>query len=150
MTAARGLADRDPRAGSAVLLEAARAAWNAYDRDRYAESAGALRHVTLASGDPLGPVVDTAIAVADFIVDRVTAGLLGMRQGIAGWLAHPASSKVPSPTAGDKPSAPSKSPSRLYPQLAIPANPHMTSPGIPTRFRAGSDPPALRANHSEV
>jgi DNA-binding CsgD family transcriptional regulator len=84
--AARGIAERDPRAAAALLVEAARAAWNAYDQDRYAEATVLLTTLRLPEGDALGPVVATAIAIGDFVAGHPTDPVIRMRRGIAAWI----------------------------------------------------------------
>jgi DNA-binding CsgD family transcriptional regulator len=85
LAAARGVAERDPRAAAALLVEAARAAWNAYDRDRYAEATALLTSLRLPEGDALGPVVATAIAIGDFVAGHPTDAVIRMRRGIDAW-----------------------------------------------------------------
>ena len=86
LTAARGMAGRDPRAAAAVLVEAARAAWNAYDPDRYAEVCALLATLELPAGDPIGPVVATAIAISEYFAGRPGQAVTRMRQGLEAWL----------------------------------------------------------------
>ena len=86
VAAARGMAERDPRAAAAVLIEAARAAWNAYDRERYGEATALLAALELPVGDPLAPVVATADAIADFVDGRPGDAVTRMRRGIEAWL----------------------------------------------------------------
>jgi DNA-binding NarL/FixJ family response regulator len=82
LAAAREAAERDPRAAAALLIEAARAAWNAYDQDRYAEAAALLTTLRLPEGDVLGPFVTTAVAISDFVAGHPTDPVIRMRQGI--------------------------------------------------------------------
>jgi DNA-binding CsgD family transcriptional regulator len=86
LAAARGMAERDPRAAAALLIEAARAAWNAYDQDRYAEAARQLTSLRLPEGDALSPVVDTAIAIGDFVAGHPADPIIRMRRGIDAWI----------------------------------------------------------------
>jgi DNA-binding CsgD family transcriptional regulator len=86
LAAARGVAERDPRTAATLLIEAARAAWNAHDQDRYAEAAALLTTLRLPEGDPLGPVVATAIAIGDFVAGRPRDPVIRMRQGINAWI----------------------------------------------------------------
>jgi DNA-binding CsgD family transcriptional regulator len=86
LAAAQGVAERDPRAAAALLVEAARAAWNAYDQDRYAEATAPLTTLRLREGDALGPVVATALAIGDFVAGRPTDPVIRMRRGIDAWI----------------------------------------------------------------
>jgi DNA-binding CsgD family transcriptional regulator len=86
LAAARGVAERDPRAAAAVVVEAARAAWNAHDQDRYAEATALLSTLRLPEGDPLGPVVATAIAIGDFVAGHPADPVIRMRRAIDAWI----------------------------------------------------------------
>jgi DNA-binding CsgD family transcriptional regulator len=86
LAAARGVAGHDPRAAAALLIEAARAAWNAYDPDRYAEATALLATLRLPDGDALGPVVATAIAIGDFVAGWPADPVIRMRKGIDAWI----------------------------------------------------------------
>lgn len=88
MAAARERAQRDPRGAAAVLLEAAGAAWNACDLDRYTEATSLLAVLRLPPGDPLRPVVSTALGFADWIAGSITEGIGKVRRGVDEWLPH--------------------------------------------------------------
>lgn len=84
--AAQRMAQRDPRAAAAVLVEAGRAAWNAHHADRLAEVTALLATLRLPAGDSLGPVVSTALAVGDLMDGRVADAISRMRRGTDAWM----------------------------------------------------------------
>ncbi|MGH9214580.1 MAG: ATP-binding protein [Acidimicrobiales bacterium] len=86
VSAARGLAERDPRTAAAVVVEAARAAWNANDPGRHAEATKVLTTLQLPAGDPLRLVADTTIGVDALMAGRVTDAIALLRRGTEAWL----------------------------------------------------------------
>lgn len=86
LAAARDMAQHDSRGAAAVLVEAARAAWNAYDPHRYAEVTALFQTLTLPDRDPLGPLVATAIAIGDFVTGPPAKPVERMRRAIDEWL----------------------------------------------------------------
>jgi len=100
MTAANGMAGKDPRAAAAVALEARRAAWNAFDAGRLAEATDLLAGLPLPDGDPLRPIISTAVATNDLAAGRVTSAVARMRQATAAMLELAQSRDKPSFDSG--------------------------------------------------
>ena len=91
---ARGMAERDPRGAAAVLVEAARAAWNANDLARHAEATDLLSSLPLRSGDPLVALVSTTLATRDLVAGRIADAVTQMREGTRAWLSLASTDRV--------------------------------------------------------
>jgi DNA-binding CsgD family transcriptional regulator len=94
LSAARGMAMRDPRAAVAVLVEAARAAWNANDLGRHAEATELLAALPRPPGDPLSALVSTTLAASDLAAGRIADAVTKMREGTDAWLPLAATGRV--------------------------------------------------------
>jgi DNA-binding CsgD family transcriptional regulator len=91
---ARGMAERDPPGAAAVLVEAARAAWNANDLARHAEATDLLTSLRLPPGDPLVALVSTTLATRDLVAGRIPDAVTRMREGTRAWLSLAATDRV--------------------------------------------------------
>jgi DNA-binding CsgD family transcriptional regulator len=69
-----------------MLVEAARAAWNANDQDCSAEAATLLEALPISPDDPLGPQVRTAIASSDVLAGRTSQAVPQLREATRAWL----------------------------------------------------------------
>lgn len=94
VSAARRVAERDPRAAAAVLVEAARAAWNANDLGRHAEATELLTSLDLPPGDPLAALVSTTVAISDLAAGRIADAVTRMRDGTQAWLPLAATDRI--------------------------------------------------------
>jgi DNA-binding CsgD family transcriptional regulator len=86
MGAAQASAASDAPAAAAALVDAARAAWTANDRDRLAESTALLAELKLPADGPPAALRSITIGIADFFAGRTVESLLGMRRGFDAWL----------------------------------------------------------------
>jgi DNA-binding CsgD family transcriptional regulator len=86
LSAAQGMSERDPAAAAAVLVEAGRAAWNAYDTGRLAEVADHLEGLHLPSGDVVAPFASTTVAINHWAAGRITSAITTMRLASDGWV----------------------------------------------------------------
>jgi len=84
--AAQNMARRDPRGAAAVLLEAARAAWNAHDQTRHEQALEVLGRLELPAGDAIEPVVSMAIGFGAFATGRPSDGVTQIRRATAEWM----------------------------------------------------------------
>ncbi|MGH9209072.1 MAG: helix-turn-helix transcriptional regulator [Acidimicrobiales bacterium] len=94
--AAQHIAEHDAQAATAVLVEAARAAWTANDPGRLVEATKQLAELTPPADDPLAELtppaddplaglVSTTIAIADLFAGRTADAVVGMRRGLDAW-----------------------------------------------------------------
>jgi DNA-binding CsgD family transcriptional regulator/tetratricopeptide (TPR) repeat protein len=89
----------DPHDRAALLIEAARAAWNINDADRVTVTTEALIAIRLAPGDPLGPLISATIGHSDLMAGRVADAVARIREGVDG--RADASADVAADLAGD-------------------------------------------------
>jgi DNA-binding CsgD family transcriptional regulator len=86
LTAARRIAGRDPRAATAVLIEAAQAAWRMNDDARLADTAQTLVTLHLPPQDPLGALRSAAIGAGDLVAGRIPEAVARIHAGTEDWL----------------------------------------------------------------
>jgi DNA-binding CsgD family transcriptional regulator len=85
-TAARRIAERDPRAAAAELIHAARAAWNVNDAGRLTATTDLLARLDLPIDDPLGALVHSAVGVGELAAGRPAAAVARIHAATEAWL----------------------------------------------------------------
>ena len=84
--AARRIAQRDPRAGAAELIHAARAAWNINDPERLTATTDALAALPLPAGEPVESLASAAIAVGNLVAGRIADAVARIHGATEAWV----------------------------------------------------------------